>query len=1136
MMEGPVSSLKVAPPRRSPGPGGPELPAWQRRFPLWFGTALQVLAALMLVGVVPAVHATWAGRHLWPLIVYTRIFAFASGPTVLNAILLFVIGAGVKRRKRAFLWIVIVLQIPTVVLACYVGTSLLLGDNPYSLRGHEAHLLWPVFGIPVFVDGVLSIALIVAMVLCRGAFPTRLPSGSWRGPLAIVGASLAVSFGIGGLLIDLFPGTLATPSDRVVWLVNTTLGTVPNQILLDNVRSRPLHWVVLTTTSISAIGFVLALIVFTRSSRTRRVMTEDDEFAVRRLLAEYGSGDSLGYFATRRDKAVVFSADRQAAIAYNVFAGVALATGDPIGDPRHWPEAIRTWTSYVQGFGWAPAVLGTTEAGARAFAAAGLRTTIIGDEAVIDVGRFTADASRMAGVRASARHARHQSYTVRVRRQSDVPPDELARLVQLADTWRDGAEERGFSMALSRFGDPADTHSVVVVAHDAGGRPRGLLVLVPWGPDGLSLDVMRRAADAANGVTELMVCALVDAAGEIGLRRFSLNFAMFREAFERGEHVGASRQDRFKRRVLLVLSRWWQLDSLYRSNRKYLPAWQPRLLCYDRGISLARVMVAAGLAEGFLRGPSNRLRRLSRAGGPASGTRQRPAGFAERVRRAEEEVLERSRQVAPRYSDQERVRRDHLRALTTAGREGYPVTVPRTSTIAQVRHDHDGLAADRRTGTTVSLTGRVVARRRHGRITFLDLREADRDLQVVADAGRTAGYATLTRALDTGDLVSVTGEVFTTRTGELSVAADSWVLAGKSLQPVPGRTARVGAEVRLRKPYLDMALRPDAARMLRVRATALRSLRRTLDDHGFMEVQTPVLQTVHGGANARPFTTHINAYDEDLYLRIAPELALKQLVVGGAQRIYEMGPNFRNEGVDARHNPEFTSVEAYQAYADYTDMRTLTEDVIVRMARAVHGEPVVIGPSGERHELPDRGWPAVTVCDAVGAAVGEPVGLATPPDRLRELCRRAGAEPAGDATAGELIQELYDRLVEPRTVLPTFYLDFPVDGSPLTRRHRSEPGLAERWDLVAFGVELGTGYSELTDPVDQRARLTAQSLRAAHGDPEAMEVDEAFLGALEFGMPPTGGLGLGVDRLIMLVSGATMQQTLSFPFVRPRAR
>jgi lysyl-tRNA synthetase class 2 len=323
------------------------------------------------------------------------------------------------------------------------------------------------------------------------------------------------------------------------------------------------------------------------------------------------------------------------------------------------------------------------------------------------------------------------------------------------------------------------------------------------------------------------------------------------------------------------------------------------------------------------------------------------------------------------------------------------------------------------------------------------------------------------------------------------------------------------------------------------RSSVLRSVRETLFAKGFIEVETPILQQIHGGAAARPFVTHINAYDMDLFLRIAPELYLKRLCVGGVERVFELGRAFRNEGVDFSHNPEFTLLEAYQAHADYTMWIDGCRELIQNAAEAANGTQTVMRPRADGAEaglepVDISGiWPVKTVHNAVSEALGEHVDTNTSLAALRKLSDAVHIPYRDHWDAGAVVLELYEHLVEGPTQQPTFYIDFPTSVSPLTRPHRSEPGVAERWDLVAWGVELGTAYSELTDPVEQRRRLQEQSLLAAGGDPEAMELDEDFLQAMEYAMPPTGGLGMGVDRVVMLITGRSIRETLPFPLAKP---
>ncbi len=336
---------------------------------------------------------------------------------------------------------------------------------------------------------------------------------------------------------------------------------------------------------------------------------------------------------------------------------------------------------------------------------------------------------------------------------------------------------------------------------------------------------------------------------------------------------------------------------------------------------------------------------------------------------------------------------------------------------------------------------------------------------------------------------------------------------------------------------MDLAINADARNLLVARSAVVKSLRDTLTARQYLEVETPILQQVHGGANAAPFLTHINAYHLDLYLRIAPELYLKRLCVAGMERVFEIGRVFRNEGVDFKHNPEFTILEAYEAHSDYEQMMVMCRELIQAAAVAAHGRQIILrpGPDGEPVEVDISGeWPVKTMHGAVAEKLGVEVTPQTPLAELQRLCDEHGIPYQPGWDAGAVAQEMYEHLVEDHTEFPTFYTNFPTSMSPLTRPHPTIPGVAAKWDLVAWGIELGTAYSELTDPIDQRARLTEQSLLAAGGDEEAMELDEDFLQALEHAMPPTGGLGVGVDRIVMLITGGSIRETLAFPLAKPK--
>jgi lysyl-tRNA synthetase class 2 len=484
--------------------------------------------------------------------------------------------------------------------------------------------------------------------------------------------------------------------------------------------------------------------------------------------------------------------------------------------------------------------------------------------------------------------------------------------------------------------------------------------------------------------------------------------------------------------------------------------------------------------------------------------------------------------------EQMKVRRAKLDRLRAAGIDPYPVGYPRTDMIAQVRERYGDLAADVATGERVSVAGRVVLYRNGGKLCFATIRDGSGDLQVMVSRDR-AGEQTLAawkQDVDLGDHVGVQGEVITSRSGELSVLADSFAITSKALRPLPDKHRGLGEESRVRQRYLDLITNPQAREMAEIRAAVTRSVREDLHARGYLEVETPVLQTLHGGANARPFVTHHNAYDLDLYLRIALELYLKRLVVGGIEKVYEIGRIFRNEGADSTHNPEFTMLELYAAYADYDVMATLTRELLQSAARAALGGTVVRRPDGSEYDIGGP-WRSVTVHQALSEALGEHVTPDASAESLRKLAASAGVELQPGWGAAQILLELHEHLVEARTVEPTFYRDFPVEVAPLTRRHREDPRLAEKWDLVAFGTEIATAYSELVDPVEERDRLTAQSLLAAGGDPEAMQLDEDFLRALEHGMPPTGGMGMGIDRMLIMLTGAGIRETILFPLVKP---
>ena len=1093
---------------------------WRSRVP---GIAAGVLFGVALLCAFSAIGLALFGP-VQPARKFFDDVVFPAPPNFAYGAFLAVLAAAVKRRKMlAHRILIAILALQTLA---DVTVLIALSDNYEGVWVDDmgGRYRIPGSGPWVFLTNIaLSIAALGVLVWARREFYGRAKRGSLHQAatafVLLIGVFVALGYG----LVMSFHGSLHDPWERLTWTVERVLG---GAVIFDVTRvGHAPGWVNLVLSLFGAAALFIALFLLFRAQRVASQLSRADEQRIRTLLAEHGERDSLGYFATRRDKAALFSDSGKAAITYRVVAGVCLASGDPLGDPEAWPPVIDKWLAMCREYTWIPAVMGLSEQGATAYSRAGMKMLQLGDEALLYTTEFSLDGRDMRPVRQAVNRVRRAGHTARIRRHRQIPAQEMTDAIRLAEKWRDTESERGFSMALGRLGDPQDGDCVLVEALDAGGDTVAMLSLTPWGKHGLSLDLMRRDRGADNGLVEFMVSSLMQAAPRLGVERVSLNFAMFRSAFEEGARIGAGPVLRAWRGLLLFFSRWWQLESLYRSNVKYGPHWSPRFVAFGERRDLARVGVASAIAEGFL---------------PTPGSTPEPDDGGDSGVAVGESVAEAEPETAPQnVPEQVQVRIDKVAAVRAGGIEPYPVEVPRTESCRAVAERHADLEPDTRTGETTSVAGRVVLLRNHGGVYFATLRDWSGDLQVMVTA-KDSGHEVLEswrRQADIGDQVSVTGEVVTSEHGELSVLAEHWFLAAKCLHPLPDKHRGLSdPEARVRRRHVDLIMRPEARTALRARSSAVHALRDTLVRSDFLEVETPVLQPVHGGANARPFTTHINAYDMRLYLRIAPELYLKRLCVGGVEKLFEIGRTFRNEGVSYKHNPEFTMLEAYQAFGDYTTMRELCRELVQAAAVAANGEPTATGvdAEGRRHEVDLGGeWPVVSVNDAVSAACGEEITADTPLEDLQRICDVVEIPRKPDWDRGAVLLEMYERLVEHRTIRPTFYTDFPTEVSPLTRQHRTDPRLAERWDLVAFGSELGTGYSELIDPIEQRKRLTAQSWLAAGGDPEAMEIDEDFLTALEYAMPPTGGLGLGVDRLIMLLTGRSIRETLAFPLVKP---
>lgn len=493
----------------------------------------------------------------------------------------------------------------------------------------------------------------------------------------------------------------------------------------------------------------------------------------------------------------------------------------------------------------------------------------------------------------------------------------------------------------------------------------------------------------------------------------------------------------------------------------------------------------------------------------------------------EEDVFE---QKAVRLAKRERLIAE--RADASGG--AYPVAVPVTDTIPSLRERYGDLEVGAETGVTVSVAGRIVFSRNTGKLCFATLQAGDGSRIQAMVSLAVVGEESLRdwkELVDLGDHVSVTGEVISSRRGELSIMVGEWAIASKAILPLPNMYSELSEESRVRSRFLDLIVRDRARETVVARAKTNASLRETFSGHGFIEVETPMLQVQHGGASARPFITKSNAFDTDLYLRIAPELFLKRAVVGGLERVFEINRNFRNEGADSTHSPEFAMLEAYQAYSDYNGIADLTQELIQNAARAVAGFTTVTWADGTVYDLGGE-WDRISMYDSLSAASGREVTPQTSLDDLLAIAAAEEVEVPPHATHGKLVEELWEHFVKPGLTRPTFVMDFPVDTSPLVREHRSIPGVVEKWDLYVRGFELATGYSELIDPVIQRERFEEQAKLAARGDLEAMRIDNEFLRAMEHGMPPMGGMGMGIDRLLMALTGLGIRETILFPLVK----
>ncbi|HZE17690.1 MAG TPA: bifunctional lysylphosphatidylglycerol synthetase/lysine--tRNA ligase LysX, partial [Mycobacterium sp.] len=630
------------------------------------------------------------------------LFNFPDTSFAWSFVLALLAGA-LTARKRIAWWVLVGILVAAAVL----NVTGLAGDDKTALQ---------TFGDTLGLT--LHLAAIVVLVLGYREFWAKVRRGALFKAAAVLVAGWAIAIALSWGLVELFPRTLAR-QDRLPYVANRVIGFALAD--KDLFQGRPSVVLNAIFGLFGALALMAAAIVLFQSQRAENALTGEDESAIRGLLELYGKNDSLGYFATRRDKSVVFAPNGRAAITYRVEVGVCLASGDPLGDPRAWPQAIDAWLQLCQAYGWTPGVMGASSHAAQAFRAAGLTALELGDEAILHTADFKLSGPDMRGVRQAVTRARRAGLTVRIRRHRELPAEEMKQVIARADAWRDTETERGFSMALGRLGDPADSDCLLVEAVDRGNHVVAMLSLVPWGHNGVSLDLMRRSPQSPNGTIELMVSELTLNADRLGITRISLNFAMFRSAFAQGSQLGAGPVARLWRGFLVFFSRWWQLETLYRSNVKYQPEWVPRYACYEDARMIPRVGVASVIAEGFLVLPFSRRNKQHTGHHPsvpetlvASGLLHHD-GTAPDLSELQQAELSGTDERQPRLPEQMRVRLAKLRALQQSGIDAYPVGHPPNHTVIEA------LAADDQASVTVS--GRILRIRDFGGVLFAQLRD-----------------------------------------------------------------------------------------------------------------------------------------------------------------------------------------------------------------------------------------------------------------------------------------------------------------------------------------------------------------------------------------------------------------------------
>ena len=864
----------------------------------------------------------------------------------------------------------------------------------------------------------------------------------------------------------------------------------------------------------SIVGYARFTIFGLTLKHEGREMAVEDERHVRELLGHYGEQDSLGYFATRRDKSVIFSPDATAAITYRVLSGISLASADPVGSEDSWAAVIREWLAEAAANNWIPAVMASSERGARQYQKFGFKALQLGDEAVIDVRDISSVSGRPNRVQKAALRLQLAGYTSRIRRHGDIPATELYHLSLLATQWRGAQKERvGFSMNLSRFGDPTDDSCILIEALDPSGTLQGFLSLVPWGRCGLSLDLLCRSPNGKNGLSEFMIVELAAASSPLGVTRISLTFVMFRSVFDQANRIGAGPIMLGYRAALRGLSRFVQLESLYRFTVKCEPQWYPRFACFRQIRQIPKITWMCLSVEGFL---------------PEQPKSQRREGNTVDFRHSFQDM----NKPPPRMTDginewairrPVRIHVDKLDQYRNSYDDPYKASFVPDSDLRAIREQFTELPTGARSGKFVKLAGRVVAKRDRGRLCFLVLVDLSGKIQAIVEA-KELGYARLRELLHIigpGDLLGVCGEIVNSRRRELSILVREWVLTAKCLHPFPRAQTRAPGNNHITK--LSYLFPWEANEKIRLRCHLISVLRLFLEQRHFLEIETPVPSRASQGSGANPRIKPRNVFRHQHQIVI--EQYLKSLRMSGISRTFEIKRGFRTEDA-LPPGDEFIILEACQTYIDYLGTMDLVRQLVQQASCAIYDKKAVTRQSGKGDWEGSEQWQVLTVHAAVAAALQCPITVDTSYSELHSACKRAGIEVPPVASRDQLVICAFKRLVEPATQYPTFYIDYPVSSLPLTRQHRLHSRLAERWGLVAFGVEIATSSSELTDPIEyQRSLPQQQSYAASKSNSDVTEVNDEFLLSLQYGMPPRASFQLSIHHLLDVLTSCPAMDT-----------